>query len=309
MGAKKMPLQFGGKKAIVTCALTGVLTDPQKFPVPVTIQEMIDEARKAYDAGAAMVHCHFRSQEPGMGHMPSWEPEVAKAVCDGIRARCPGMLINMSTGVVGDDIQAQIDCLEAVQPEMAALNAGSLNYLKAKKSKPEWAWPPMAFDNSVEKITKFADKMVVQNCIPECECFDTGIVRSVSMYEHVGILQTPAHISFVMGVQSGMPCRSDILPILVSELPKGAHWQSICIGNKEIWDVHRTTAQLGGNLRTGLEDTFYLPDGSKAKDNGELIAALVKIAKEEGREIATPAEARAMLTSEHSNHVTPKAKL
>lgn len=248
-----------------------------------------------------------------MGHMPCWDPDVASAVCNAIRERCPGMLINMSTGVVGDDISAQLACLDAVKPEMAALNAGTLNYLKAQKSKPQWAWAPMMFDNPVDKIEDFANAMYSGNVVPECECFDTGIVRSIKMYQHVGILKSPAHVSFVMG-ESGMPCRPEILPLLIDELPKGAHWQSICIGKHvgphgSIWDVHRRTAQLGGNLRTGLEDTFYLPNGDKAKDNGELIAALVKIAKEEGREIATPAEARAMLTSEHSNHVTPKAKL
>jgi len=209
----------------------------------------------------------------------------------------------MSTGVLGDDIQQQLDCLTAVQPEMAALNAGSLNYLKASSSKPQWAWPPLMFDNPVEKIEKFTNAMVAQNCIPECECFDTGIVRSVRMYQHVKLLPAPAHVSFVMGVHSGMPCRPDILPILVDSLPEGAHWQSICIGQKEIWDVHRRTAELGGNLRTGLEDTFYLPDGSQAKDNGELIAELVKIARECGREPATPSEARIMLG------IKPSAKL
>merc|ERR1712216_256372 len=190
-------------KAIVTCALTGVLTDPQEFPVPVTVEEMASEARKAYDAGACMVHCHFRQQEPGMGHLPCWDPSVAKNICDAIRARCPGMLINMSTGVPGDDISAPLECLAAVQPEMAALNAGSLNYLKAS-SKPRWAWQPMLFDNPVEKIDEFAEAMYKQKIVPECECFDTGIVRSIKMYEHVGILQKPAHVSFVMGVASGM---------------------------------------------------------------------------------------------------------
>merc|ERR1711959_688682 len=135
------------------------------------------------------------------------------------------MLINMSTGVVGDDITAQLECLDAVQPEMAALNAGSLNYLKASNSKPKWAWAPMMFDNPVEKIEEFAEKMYNLNVVPECECFDTGIVRSTKMYQHVGLLKAPAHISFVMGVHSGMPCRKEILPLLVDELPKGAHWQ------------------------------------------------------------------------------------
>eukprot|EP00397_Hematodinium_sp_SG-2012_P021113 GEMP01021790.1.p1 GENE.GEMP01021790.1~~GEMP01021790.1.p1 ORF type:complete len:298 (+),score=67.69 GEMP01021790.1:238-1131(+) len=285
-------------KTIVTCALTGTFTDPTQFPVPVTPKEMADEARAAYDAGACMVHCHFRQQEPGKGHLPCWDAAVAGEICDLIRQRCPGIMINMSTGVIGNDISAQVACLKRVKPEMAACNAGSLNYLKLT-SKDQWAWPPILFDNPVEKVKRFADEMHAIDCVPECECFDTGIVRSVGLFARNGILHNPPHISLVMGVQSGMPCKKEWLPLLVKEMPVGAHWQSICIGRAEIWDVQRETARLGGHLRTGLEDTFYLPDGSRAKSNGELIAALVKIAKEEGRSIATPDEARVMIRSQH----------
>lgn len=286
------------RKVIVTCALTGTFTDPAKFGVPVTPAEMAAEAKAAFDEGACMVHCHFRQQEQGKGHLPSWDPDVAGPICDAIRKACPGILINMSTGVVGDDISAPVSCLNRVKPEMAALNAGSLNYLRITKS-GKWAWPPMLFDNPVQKVQAFADAMNSIDCIPECECFDSGIVRSVGMYQRNGFLPSPAHISLVMGVESGMPCKKEWLPLLVKEMRPGTHWQSICIGRKEIWDVQRETARLGGHMRTGLEDTFYLPDGSRAKSNGELVHALVKIAKEEGRIIATPDEARVMIRSQH----------
>lgn len=286
------------KKAIVTCALTGTFTDPVKFGVPVTPEEMASEAKAAFDAGACMVHCHFRQQEPGKGHLPSWDPNVAGPIVDAIRAKCPGILINMSTGVVGDDISAPVACLNRTMPEMAALNSGSLNYLRITKT-GQWAWPPMMFDNSVDKVERFAKAMQAIDCIPECECFDTGIVRSIGMFQRNGFMPKDAHISLVMGVASGMPCKKEWLPLLIKEMPKGISWQSICIGREEIWDVQRETARLGGHLRTGLEDTFYLPDGTRAKSNGELIAALVKIAKEEGRIIATPEEARKMIRLPH----------
>jgi len=285
-------------KAIVTCALTGVLTDPARHSVPVTPEEMAEEARRAYDAGACMVHVHFRRQEPGMGRLPSWEPNVAGDICDAIRARCPDMLINMSTGVVGPDISAPVACLERVKPEMAALNAGSLNYLRAR-SNGTWAWPPMLFDNAVDKIQRFAEAMTGMDIVPECECFDTGIVRSVGLFEQVGLLKSPVHISLVMGVASGMPAKASWLPLLVEEMPAGAHWQSIVIGRSEIWDVHQKTAELGGHLRTGLEDTFYLANGDKVESNGPLIEALVQVARDAGREIATPAEARALIRETH----------
>jgi 3-keto-5-aminohexanoate cleavage enzyme len=285
-------------KAIITCALTGVLTDPKDHPVPVTPEQMADEARRAFDAGASIVHVHFRRQEPGMGRMPSWDPAVAGDICDAIRARCPGLLINMSTGVMGPEVSAPIACLERVRPEMAALNAGSLNYLKTR-SNGTWAWPPILFDNPVEKVKKFADAMSALNVVPECECFDTGIVRSVGLFQEVGLLKAPVHISLVMGVASGMPARPEWLPLLVDELPKGAHWQTIAIGRAEVWDLHRRTAALGGNLRTGLEDTFYLPNGEKASSNGTLIEALVRVARDEGREPATTDEVRALLAGSH----------
>ena len=228
-----------------------------------------------------------------MGRFPSWDPAVATACCDAIRAECPDLMLNLTTGVVGDDVSGPIKCLEAVRPELAALNAGSLNYLKAKKD-GTWAWAPMLFDNPVPKIEKFFNAMKALGVVPECECFDTGIVRSVGLFVDTGLLTGPIHVSFVMGVASGMPAKPQWLPLLIDELPRGAHWQSIVIGREEVWAVHRKTAELGGHLRTGLEDTFYLPDGSKSASNGPLIEALAKTAREAGREIATPAEARAL---------------
>jgi uncharacterized protein (DUF849 family) len=281
-------------KVVVTCALNGVLTNPKHHPVPVTPEEMADSAKEAYDAGAAVMHIHFRRQEEGMGHFPSWQPEVAKEISDAIRDKCPGVLLNFTTGVPGDDISGPLGCLEACEPEMAAMNSGSLNYLKLR-SNGEWAWPPMLFDNPVSKIEKYLDKMYELGITPECECFDTGIVRSVKMFADKGMLKMPAMVSLVMGVASGMPARNDLLPILIDEVPDGAHWQTIVIGRDEVWDVHRRSAELGGNLRTGVEDTFYLPNGEKTSGNGELIEELVKIARECGREPMSPEEVRSLL--------------
>ncbi|MBL9037534.1 MAG: 3-keto-5-aminohexanoate cleavage protein [Archangium sp.] len=282
------------KKAVLTCALTGVLTDPNQHSVPVTPEEMAREARRARDAGASIMHCHFRNQEPGMGRLPSWSADVAQAVCDAIRAEVPELIINMSTGVVGPDISEPAACLERVKPEMAALNAGSLNYLKLRSSN-DWAWPPMLFDNPVEKIEAFAQVMQRNGIVPECECFDTGILRSVVMYAKRGMVPNPPHVSLVMGVESGMPSKPSWLPLLLDEMLPGTHWQVIAIGRHEVWPLHRRCAELGGDLRTGLEDTFYLPDGSKASSNGPLIEALAKVAREAGREVASPAEARVIL--------------
>jgi len=281
-------------KAILTCALTGVLTNPSQHPVPVTPEQMASEARDAFNAGASIMHVHLRSQEPGYGHMPSWDPEVAAAVTDAIRAACPGVIINLTTGVVGKDVSGPLACLRRVQPEAAACNAGSLNYLKIKDN-GEWAWPPMVFDNPVNKIQQYLDVMNELHIHPEFECFDVGIVRSVGMYLKAGMFTGVPEVNFVMGVASGMPCDADLLALLPRYAPAEAVWQTTLIGRGEIWPVHQKTAELGGMLRTGLEDTFYLPGGERASGNGVLIEALAACARRAGREVASPAEARARL--------------
>jgi uncharacterized protein (DUF849 family) len=284
-------------KVVVTCSLTGVLTNPAQHPVPVTPAEMAASAKEAFDAGASIMHVHFRRQEPGMGFLPTWEPEVASAIVAAIREACPGVIINNTTGVVGADIAGPLACLDATRPEMAAMNAGTLNYLKLK-SDGKWAWPPMLFDNPIAKIEAFLAHMYANNIVPECECFDTGIVRSVGLLQKAGLLRAPAHVSFVMGVESGMPAKAEWLPLLLAELEPGTQWQTIGIGREEVWKLHRATAELGGNLRTGVEDTFYLPDGSKTSGNGALIEAMVKMAREVGREPASADEVRAALSAE-----------
>jgi len=276
---------------VITCALTGVLTDPTQHRVPVTAAEMASAAAEARDAGATIVHCHYRQQAPGMGRFPTWDPDVVAEIDAAIRARVPDMIINMSTGVVGPDVSAPLACLSRIRPEMAALNAGSLNYLRARSS-GQWAWPPMLFDNPVDKVEKFIAAMRATGTVPECECFDTGIVRSIGLFQQVGLLTGPIHVSLVMGVASGMPCKPEWLPLIVAELPQGAHFQTIGIGQREVWPLHRRAAELGGHLRTGIEDTFYLPDGTKTDSNGRLVEALVKVAREVGRDIATAAQAR-----------------
>ena len=281
------------EKAIITCALTGVLTDPKQHPVPVTAKEMAASARDAFNAGACMMHVHLRQQTEGMGHLPSWDPDVAEEIINAIRAACPGVIINLTTGVVGADISGPAACIRRIKPEIAACNAGTLNYLKIKED-GRWAWPPMVFDNPVSKVKQFLDVMAETGTLPEFECFDVGIVRSVGMFRKAGMTKHLDY-NFVMGVASGMPVDGDLLELLLRWKEPDATWQTTLIGRAEIWPVHQRTADLGGMLRTGLEDTFYLPDGSRASGNGALIEALANCAKNAGREIASPAEARVRL--------------
>ena len=281
-------------EAVVTCALTGVLTDPAVYPAPVTPEEMAREARRAMDEGASVVHVHFRRQEPGMGHLPSWDPKVATDIVAAIRDACPGIIINQTTGVVGADVTGPLKCLDKVRPEIGALNAGSLNYLKTRAD-GTWAWPPILFDNPVEKIRKFLDAIQAKGIEPEFECFDVGIARSAAaVARNCGYDRAPKY-NFVMGVESGMPADSELLPLLLRLIAHGSRWSVTAIGRKEIWPLHRRAAELGGDLRAGLEDAIHLPDGARAASNGELVSALVALAREAGREIASAEQARLAL--------------
>lgn len=281
------------EKAIITCALNGVLTDPKRHPVPVTPKDCAASAKEAMEAGAAIIHIHYRQQGEGKGHLPSWDPGVASEIVSAIREACPGVIINSTTGVPGPDYDGPLSVLRTLKPEIAACNAGSLNYLKLKKN-GDWAWPPMLFDNMPGKVQDFLDVMEAGDTLPEFECFDTGIVRSVAMYVKHGMV-TRAQYNLVMGVASGMPVDGALLDLLMGYLMAGSRWQATLIGRSEIWDVHRRAAELGGMLRTGVEDTFYLPNGARTTSNGELVAALADCAKTAGRGVASVVQAREML--------------
>jgi uncharacterized protein (DUF849 family) len=278
-------------KVVITCALNGVPTDARQHRVPVTPEEMAREAKAAYDAGASVMHIHLCQQAPGKGHLPCWEVAVSREIQQAIREACPGVIINHASGVPGTDYAGALECLRQTRPEMAACNAGSLNYLKVKPD-GAWAWPPTLFDNPVEKIQAYLEAIAAAGATPEFECLDVGVVRSVAMYRQVGMVSGLIDYNFVMGVPSGMPADPDLLPILLKLKAPDAVWQITAIGRAEIWPLHRRAAQLGGHLRTGLEDTCCLPDGATATSNGRLVAALARLARETGRDIANPAEAR-----------------
>jgi uncharacterized protein (DUF849 family) len=288
------------EKAILTCALNGVLTNPAQHNVPVTPEQMAQAAREAFNEGAAIMHIHFRDQRPNLGQLPTWDSTIAGEISDAIRAACPGVIINQTTGIVGPDVSGPIACLHRLQPEIAACNAGSLNYLKLKED-GAWAWPPMLFDNPVPKIKTMLEAMAATGARPEFECFDLGIVRSVAMYVRNGMAPS-AQYNFVQGVASGMPVDEDALKLCIKYAAPGAPWQATLIGRAEIWPVHQRAAELGGMLRTGLEDTFYLPNGARAANNAALIAALATCARNAGRAIASPADARKILNLGTGNH-------
>ena len=211
-----------------------------------------------------------------------------------IRDACPGVILNETTGTIGPDISGPLACLRAVKPEIAACNAGSLNYLKVRAD-GSWAWPPHLFDNPVEKVKAYLDVMRETGHAAGIRMLrrrHRALRRHVCQERHV---RRPAEIQFRHGRGIRHAGGSRPAPILRKLIVAGAPWQVTAIGRAEIWPLHRRAAELGGHLRTGLEDTFYLPDGSKVGSNGALVETLARYAREAGRAIASPAEARALM--------------
>ncbi len=274
-------------KVIISCALTGAVTAKQLCPaIPYTPVEIAEEAKRAYDAGAAIVHVHARTDQG----LPTWEVATFERIRDEIAKRCP-VLINWSTGGAGPmtDRVAHL----STRPHIAALNMGSMNYAKWRPQKQSFAFN-FVFQNSFDDILGFARAIRAAGAKPEMECFDTGHVYSHTVLEDLGLLDKPYHFSFIMGVLGGIPATARHLAFQAQNVPAGSRWKVIGI-SREQWPLCMAALALGGDIRVGLEDNFYLPDGEMAPSNGALVDAAVNMVKLSGRSVASVAEARALL--------------
>jgi uncharacterized protein (DUF849 family) len=274
-------------KVIISCALTGAVTSKKHCPaIPYTPVEIAEEARRAYDAGAAIVHIHARTDEGA----PSWEPATFAAIMAETKQRCP-VLINWSTGGAGP-MRERIEHLES-RPHIAALNMGSMNYAKYSPAKKSFAFK-FVFQNPFDDIIGFAEAIKEHGIKPEMECFDTGHAYSHTVLEDMGLIEKPYHFSFIMGVLGGIPATARHLGFQASNVPEGSRWKVIGI-SREQWPLCMAALSLGGDIRVGLEDNFYLPNREMASSNGELVEAAANMVKLSGRSVATVDEARALL--------------
>jgi 3-keto-5-aminohexanoate cleavage enzyme len=276
-------------KVVVTCALTGVLANRKQCPgIPYTPAEIADEAKRAYDAGASVVHIHARNDDGS----PTFEPKVFAAIKEEIRKRCP-IILNFSTGVLGDDVSQPIETIRTVRPEIAALNMGTMNYAKYSESRKQFVFD-MIFPNPYAKILKLLEAMNEAGVKPELECFDTGHNAGIKPLLHMGALREPYQFSFIVGVLGGIPQSVESLQLQTQIMPAGSDWEVIAISHGH-WRMLATALVLGGNIRTGLEDHIYLPSGEMAKSNGELVDVAVRMTRDVGRTPATVEEARKIL--------------
>ncbi|HVF21217.1 MAG TPA: 3-keto-5-aminohexanoate cleavage protein [Mycobacteriales bacterium] len=276
---------------IITNAISGAVANKNQHPaIPYTPEEYAAQAREAYDAGASVVHIHARR----LDGTPSVAVEDYRVITAAIVAEVPDIVINYSTGTIGIPMAERVGHVVQLKPELGALNMGSMNYAKWSSSRRAWVFD-FVFENSFKDITFLLERMNEVGVKPECECFDVGHVESVYPLIEAGLLTTPIQFSFILGVVGGISAHPSNLGHMASRAPEGSTWEVIGISTEQ-WGLISQAAELGGNVRTGLEDNFTLPDGTKASGNGELVAKAAELVQAAGRKVASPAEARALLS-------------
>lgn len=277
----------GSDSVIISAALTGAVTTKAQCPaIPYTPQEIAEEARRAYEAGATIVHIHARTDQGA----PTWDKDVFARIKAAVEERCP-VLINWSTGGTGP-MQNRVAHL-ALRPAIAALNMGSMNYAKWSEKRKGFVFN-FVFQNSFDDIVAFARAIKEANAKPELECFDTGHVNSYTVLEDLELIDRPYHFSFIMGVLGGIPASARHLAFQADNVPPGSRWKVIGI-SREQWPLAMAALALGGDVRVGLEDNFYLPGGEMARSNGELVSAVVSLVALSGRKVASLDETKAIL--------------
>ena len=280
---------------VISCSISGVIANRDQCPaIPYTPEEYAAEARRAVDEGASQIHIHARKPDG----TPSYEIEDFQAITEAILTEVGDVIINYSTGAIGISIEKRIEYLRACRPDVAALNMSSMNYAKYSQRRKDFVFKTV-FENSFDTIVEFLTAMKELGIKPEHECFDSGHVANLDPLIDMGLLdRTPLQVSLVMGVVGGIRPTPRNVNLMSDQIPGGPEgpnqWQVIGI-SRDQWKLLATSLVLGGNVRAGVEDNLYLPNGEMCKSNGELIAKARQMAEDIGRRAATVAEARELL--------------
>ena len=276
-------------KVIITAALTGALTTRNQCEyIPYTPVEIAEEAKRCADAGAAVVHIHAREDDG----LPSFKVRKYAEIMDEIRKRTD-IIINFSTGAVGIPMDRRVGHIARLKPEIGALNMGSMNYAIYSGKKKTFYFD-FVFSNPFKDISYLLERMNEGGVKPELECFDNGHIGNTRPLLDQGILKTPLDFSLVMGVLGGIPSTTRALLFQAESLPPGSTWKLVGISQDQ-WPLLAATLTLGGNVRVGLEDNFYLPSGEMAKGSSYLVEKAAEMCGNARRQVATIAEARAIL--------------
>lgn len=269
------------KPCIICVAITGSLPQKSDNPaVPITLTEQIEATHAAFEAGAAIVHAHVRNDDGS----PSSDPDKFARLMSGVRAHCPGMIVQFSTGGRSGAGQARGGMLP-LRPDMASLSVGSNNF------------PTRVYENPPDLVDWLASEMRKHSVKPEIECFDLSHIHQAAAMQRDGRLAAPAYVQFVMGVKNAMPADKDVFDYYirtVTRLLPGSEWCAAGIGPAQI-TLNEWAVAAGGHARTGLEDNVRLDRHRLAPSNAALVRRVVDICQAQDRAVATPAQARAML--------------
>jgi len=280
--------------AIITCSISGAVANRDQCPaIPYTPEEYAAEAKRAVDEGCSMIHIHARTPEG----VPSYEIEDFRAITEAILGAVDDVVVNYSTGAIGVPNEKRIAYLRELRPDVAALNMSSMNYAKYSHKRKDFVFKAV-FENSFDTIIEFLEAMNELGIRAEHECFDAGHVANLDPLIDMGLLSEPLQIECVMGVNGGIRPTPRNLALMADQIPSGPegrnNWGVIGI-SRDQWRLVAAAAALGGNVRVGLEDNFYLPDGEMARSNGDLIAKARQMLEDVGRRAATLEEARELL--------------
>jgi len=268
------------EKLIITNCVSGAEVTKENNPaVPYTVDEYVREAKSAYEAGASIIHLHVRYDDG----KPTQDKARFKVIMDAIRNVCPDVIIQPSTGgAVGMTNDERLQPTE-LNPEMATLDCGTMNF-----------GGDDVFENTENTIKYFGQKMIERGIKPECEVFDKSMIEMCLRLAKKGYVKYPIHWDFVMGVNGGIGGEIRDFAFLAGSIPAGSTYTVAGVGRYE-FPLAAMAIIHGGHVRVGFEDNVYISKGVLAKSNGELVAKVVRLANEFGREIATPAEARQIL--------------
>ncbi|RME02982.1 MAG: 3-keto-5-aminohexanoate cleavage protein [Planctomycetota bacterium] len=276
-------------KVIISCAITGIAANRKQCPyIPYTPEEMANEALRAYNAGATIVHIHAREDDGS----PTVSVSRFREIRDAIRQKCP-ILLNFATGAVGIPIQERVEHIRQLQPEIGALNMGSINYAIYSEKKKQFYFDEV-FANPFQDILYLAKIMQDANVKPECECFDAGHIANTLLLMEMGKLPTNVNFSLVFGVYGAIQASPQNLIQQINLLPPNAIWQAIGVSLGQ-WHILATALAAGGHVRVGFEDNFYLSKNKMAKSNAQLVEKAVQLAQLIGREPTTLKETKEIL--------------
>jgi len=294
-------------KIIVTAALTGGVNVPSMSPyLPITPQQLIDESKRVYDAGGAIVHIHARNPETGQ---PSPSTEFFREVATNVKSKCNIIQCFTTGGTPDMSVADRAKVVTALKPEMATFNGGSMNFgifpiaEGIKDFKYPWEKPFLLgsengiFPNTFKTLRENAQLFAETNTKPELEVYDAGMINNLAYILSKGYLKRPLHIQFVLGIMGGMMPTPENLVFLYNSAKNQLvdfTW-SVCAAGRHQFTMGTLAMMMGGNSRVGMEDNLYLSKGQLAKSNAELVEKIIRLAREFGHEPATPDEARMIL--------------